>query len=73
MKRLMLLGTAVAVGLALSAAPTLAQRKITLNVITAGDQNMVDYVKDYLAPQFEKDHPDVTVKAVGTGPGDAGS
>src|SRR4029077_9087856 len=41
--------------------------------ITAGDQNMVDYVKDYLAPQFEKDHPDVTVKAVGTGPGDAGS
>ena len=73
MKRLLLLGTAVAVGLAFSAAPTLAQRKITLNVITAGDQNMVDYVKDYLAPQFEKDHPDVTVKAVGTGPGDAGS
>ena len=65
MKRLMLLGTAVAVGLALSAAPTLAQRKITLNVITAGDQNMVDYVKDYLGPQFEKDHPDVTVE-VGT-------
>jgi len=73
MKRLVLLSAAVALGLALSATPTLAQRKITLNVITAGDQNMVDYVKDYLAPQFEKDHPDVTVKAVGTGPGDAGS
>jgi ABC-type uncharacterized transport system YnjBCD substrate-binding protein len=73
MRRLLLLVTAFALGLALSAAPTLAQRKITLNVITAGDQNMVDYVKDYLAPQFEKDHPDVTVKAVGTGPGDAGS
>ena len=73
MKRLLLLGTALAVGLALSASSTLAQRKITLNVITAGDQNMVDYVKDYLAPQFEKDHPDVIVKAVGTGPGDAGS
>ena len=52
MKRFLLLGTALAVGLALSATPTLAQRKITLNVITAGDQNMVDYVKDYLAPQF---------------------
>jgi len=73
MKRLMLLSTAAAVALALSAAPSLAQRKVTLNVITAGDQNMVDYVKDYLGPQFEKDHPDVTVKAVGTGPGDAGS
>ena len=45
----------------------------TLNVVTAGDQNMVDYAKDYLGPQFEKDHPGVTVRAVGTGPGDAGS
>jgi ABC-type uncharacterized transport system YnjBCD substrate-binding protein len=34
---------------------------------------MVDYVKDYLAPMFEKEHPGVTVRAVGTGPGDAGS
>ena len=50
-----------------------AQQKVTLNVVTAGDQNMVDYVKDYLGPMFEKDHPGVTVKAVGTGPGDAGS
>ncbi len=48
-------------------------QKVTLNVITAGDQNMVDYVKDVLAPIFEKDHPNVTVKSVGTGPGDAGS
>ena len=44
-----------------------------LNVITAGDQNMVDYINDYLGPKFEKDHPGVTVRAVGTGPGDAGS
>ena len=73
MKRRMLLGTAMAVGLALAATPTLAQRKVTLNVITAGDQNMVDYVKDYLGPMFEKEHPGVTVRAVGTGPGDAGS
>jgi ABC-type tungstate transport system permease subunit len=50
-----------------------AQQKAMLNLVTAGDQNMVDYVKDYLAPMFEKEHPGVTVRAVGTGPGDAGS
>ena len=41
--------------------PALAQQKPTLNLVTAGDQNMVDYVKDYLAPMFEKEHPGVTV------------
>jgi ABC-type uncharacterized transport system YnjBCD substrate-binding protein len=45
----------------------------TLTVLTAGDQNMVDYVNEYLAPMFEADHPGVTVRALGTGPGDAGS
>ena len=44
-----------------------------LTVVTAGDQNMVDYVRDYLGPQFEKTHPGVKVISVGTGPGDAGS
>ncbi len=58
--------------LMLGPVPAIAQ-KATLNVVTAGDQNMVDYVKDYLAPIFEKNNPNVTVKAVGTGPGDAGS
>jgi ABC-type uncharacterized transport system YnjBCD substrate-binding protein len=53
--------------------PATAQQKATLNLVTAGDQNMVDYVKDYLAPIFEKEHPGIAVKAVGTGPGDAGS
>jgi ABC-type uncharacterized transport system YnjBCD substrate-binding protein len=57
---------------ALAAMPVAAQ-KINLNVVTAGDQNMVDYIKDYLAPIFEKDNPAVTVRAVGTGPGDGGS
>ncbi|MBN9063553.1 MAG: extracellular solute-binding protein [Rhizobiales bacterium] len=56
--------------LALISAPVSAQ---TLNVVTAGDQNMVDYVKDYLGPMFEKQHPGVKVVSVGTGPGDAGS
>jgi ABC-type uncharacterized transport system YnjBCD substrate-binding protein len=53
--------------------PALGQQRATLNLVTAGDQNMVDYVKDYLGPMFEKGHPGATVKAVGTGPGDAGS
>jgi ABC-type uncharacterized transport system YnjBCD substrate-binding protein len=62
--------TALALAFALLAAPAGAQ---TINVATAGDQNMVDYVRDYLGPLFEKSHPGVKVVAVGTGPGDAGS
>jgi len=68
MKRLGIVIATVA-GLALGF-PATAQN---LSVVTAGDQNMVDYAKDYLGPLFEKDHPGVTVRAVGTGPGDAGS
>ena len=45
----------------------------TLNVISAGDQNMVDYVNNYLGPKFEALNPGVKVRAVGTGPGDSGS
>lgn len=45
----------------------------TINVVTAGSQNMVDYVTDYLGPMFEEKNPGVTVQAAGTGPGDAGS
>ena len=56
---------------ALAALPVTAQT--TLNVVTAGDQNMVDYVNNFLGPRFEKLNPGVSVKAVGTGPGDAGS
>ena len=55
------------------AAPPAHAQKVTVNVVTAGDQNMVDYVKDFLAPRFEKTNPNATVRAVGTGPGDAGS
>src|SRR6516165_5927524 len=65
-----ILPIACSVAVLLQASPLAAQ---TLNVASAGDQNMVDYVKDYLGPMFEKSHPGVTVRAVGTGPGDAGS
>ena len=69
MLRRTLLATAAIAALAVEAQ---AQQR-TLNVLTAGDQNMVDYVTDYLGPMFEKANPGVKVRAVGTGPGDAGS
>jgi len=53
--------------------PLPAVAQTTLNVVTAGDQNMVDYVNNYLGPKFEAQNPGVKVRAVGTGPGDAGS
>jgi len=56
--------------LGLSTSPLAAAE---LTVITAGDQNMVDYINQYLGPLFEKQNPGTTVRAVGTGPGDAGS
>ena len=42
-------------------------------MITAGSENMVDYVTDYLAPKFEALYPDIKIQVSGTGPGDAGS
>jgi len=61
-------------GVALLALPGVpAQADTVLNVFTAGDQNMVDYINDYLGPKFEAANPGVRVRAVGTGPGDAGS
>ena len=68
--RLALVAAAFA-AVAVPLSPVAAQT--TLNVISAGDQNMVDYVNDFLAPRFEKLNPGVKVRAVGTGPGDAGS
>jgi len=59
-----------AVALATFTVPLQAEE---LTVITAGDQNMVDYTNNYLGPLFEKQNPGDTVRAVGTGPGDAGS
>lgn len=69
---LRLLAATAAAALALLGAPALAQTT-TLNVITGGSQNMVDYVTDYLGPLFEKQNPGVKVSVVGVGPDDAGS
>jgi len=63
----------IAASLALAAPVAPVSAQVTLNVVTAGDQNMVDYVNDFLGPRFEKMNPGVKVRAVGTGPGDAGS
>ena len=68
--RISAVASVAAVAIAATSGVASAQGKVTLNVITAGDTNMVDYIKDFLGPQFEKQNPNVTVKAVGTGPGD---
>ena len=70
MKARMLLLSIAVLGVA-AALPAAAQT--TLNVVSAGDQNMVDYVNNYLGPKFEQMNPGVKVRAVGTGPGDSGS
>ena len=69
-RTIMLAGTALG---ALALGGTAEAQQRTLNVYTAGDKNMEDYVTDFLGPMFEKANPGVKVRAVGTGPGDAGS
>jgi len=46
---------------------------VTLNVATAGDTNMVELQEKLVGPEFVKQHPNVKINVVGTGPGDAGS
>jgi ABC-type uncharacterized transport system YnjBCD substrate-binding protein len=62
-----------AVGLLATSGAGPAAAETVLNVITAGSENMVDYVTDYLGPKFEAMNPGVRVQVSGTGPGDAGS
>lgn len=71
-RRMLLAGATLALaGLPTVGGPALGET--VLNVVTAGDQNMVDYVNEFLGPRFEARNPGVAVRAVGTGPGDAGS
>ncbi len=59
--RTTLCATLVAIGGALGyTAPAASQ--VTLNVVTAGDQNMVDYVNNFLGPRFEAQNPGVKVR-----------
>ena len=44
---------AVSIALALGALSATSQAQVTLNVISGGSQNMVDYITDYLGPLFE--------------------
>ncbi len=71
--RLLALSLAPLLGVALGVVSTGAHSQTTLNVISGGSQNMVDYVTDYLGPLFEKQNPGVKVSVVGVGPDDAGS
>jgi putative spermidine/putrescine transport system substrate-binding protein len=71
MNRRVLLGAVAALAIVAGLPP--AHAETVLNVVTAGDQNMVDYVNEFLGPRFEELHADVSVRAAGTGPGDAGS
>ena len=64
---------AVMASVCLGFAAHAVQAETVLNVATAGDQNMADYVKTWLGPKFEAMHPGVKVQVIGTGPGDAGS
>jgi ABC-type uncharacterized transport system YnjBCD substrate-binding protein len=65
--------TASAAAGLLAISGTAPAAETVLNVITAGSENMVDYVTDYLGPKFEEMNPGVRVQVSGTGPGDAGS
>jgi putative spermidine/putrescine transport system substrate-binding protein len=51
----------------------MASDKVTINLVTAGDQNMVDLFQNILGPEYTKLNPNVRVRVVGTGTGDAGS
>lgn len=64
------LAYAVALGAAVGAVPAAAQR---VHVATTGDQNMVTYIDNFLAPMFERANPGVKVFSIGTGFGDAGA
>ena len=72
MRMLKLLAAVAAAALA-AWLPLPAAAQTTLNVVTAGDQNMVDYVNDYLGAQVRGAESRRQGRAVGTGPGDAGS
>lgn len=53
--------------------PTPAPERVTLVYMTAGDVNMLALGQNVFAPEFKAKFPNVDVRTVHTGPGEAGS
>jgi len=62
-----------AVVLGIASADVVAQEKVRLIYMTAGDVNMLALGQHVLGPEFSKKYPDITVMTVHVGPGNAGS
>ena len=67
------IGALLLVAAIASSGGVLSAPKTMINLVTAGDQNMVDLFQDEIGPAFMKANPGIEVRVVGTGPGDAGS
>src|SRR3546814_560425 len=65
--------TFAAVGALTGFLVTGAQAETVLTVATAGSENMASYGTDSLGRKCEAASPGVSVRVIGTGPGDAGS
>ncbi|MDR7555373.1 MAG: extracellular solute-binding protein [Armatimonadota bacterium] len=64
---------AVLVVLIATTTPGYGQARVTLQVAIAADVNVVEVHRNFLGVAFSKNHPHVTVHAVGTGTGEAAS
>lgn len=73
MRRLVTVGLAFLCVVLMFGSTTFGAAKTTINLVTAGDQNMVDLFQYEIGPAFTNANPDIEVRVVGTGPGDAGS
>jgi len=62
-----------AVVLGIASVNVVAQGKVRLIYMTAGDVNMLALGQHVLGPEFSKKYPDITVMTVHVGPGNAGS
>jgi len=62
-----------AVVLGIASVNVVAQEKVRLIYMTAGDVNMLALGQHVLGPEFSKKYPDITVMTVHVGPGNAGS
>lgn len=52
---------------------TQEEKKVTLNIVTAGDTNMEELQNNYVAPIAAEKYPGMSLNVVGAGPGDDGS